>query len=96
RHDHDVLYRDEFDELTRAHENIRFDPTLSQGSEMWSGRRGYVQTHVPALWSELASLGLGAPHAYICGLKRMVSSVRDLLRKELNAGREQVHSERYD
>ncbi|WP_394832875.1 FAD-dependent oxidoreductase [Pendulispora rubella] len=96
RHEDDILYRDEFEALVREHANIRFLPTLSRGSEMWGGRRGYVQTHIPELWSELAGLGLGLPHTYICGLKRMVSTVRDLLRKELNATREQVHSERYD
>ncbi|WP_394826187.1 ferredoxin--NADP reductase [Pendulispora albinea] len=96
RRESDLLYRDEFEELAQKHPHIRFEPTLSRGSEVWTGRRGYVQTHVPDLWHALANLGLGAPHAYICGLKRMVSTVRDLLRKELNATREQVHSERYD
>lgn len=96
RHESDMIYRDEFDELARTHANVRFIPTLSRGSDAWTGRRGYVQTHIPELWNELANLGLGAPHVYICGLKRMVSTVRDLVRKDLNAAREQVHSERYD
>ena len=96
RREDDVLYRDEFEELARKHPNVRFAPTLSRASEMWDGRRGYVQAHIPELWNELTNLGLGAPHTYICGLKRMVSTVRDLLRKDLNALREQVHSERYD
>jgi hypothetical protein len=55
-----------------------------------------VQTHVEALWNELAAAGAGAPHAYICGLQRMVGSVRELLRKQMAVSREQVHSERYD
>ena len=63
---------------------------------VWPGRRGYVQTHVRELFGELAAKNEGAPHAYICGLERMVSSVRDLLRKEMGLPREQVHSERYD
>jgi hypothetical protein len=54
-----------------------------------------VQTHVERLWSELAALG-APPHAYVCGLQRMVGSVRDLLRKDMAIPREQVHSERYD
>jgi NADPH-dependent ferric siderophore reductase len=33
---------------------------------------------------------------YICGLQKMVSAVRDLLRKEMGLERQQVHSERYD
>jgi CDP-4-dehydro-6-deoxyglucose reductase, E3 len=33
---------------------------------------------------------------YICGLERMVSAVRDLMRKQMGVERKQVHSERYD
>ena len=96
RNDDDILYRDEFEALAREHDNIRFVPTLSRASASWNGRRDYVQTHIPELWNELAGLGLGTPHTYICGLKRMVTAVRDLLRKDLNVAREHVHSERYD
>jgi ferredoxin-NADP reductase len=53
-----------------------------------------VQTHVEGLWRELEKHG--EPHAYICGLERMVGAVRDLLRKQMNVPRQQVHSERYD
>ena len=96
RHEGDLVYRDEFEEMARTHTNIRFVPTLSRPDETWGGRRGYVQTHVPELWNELTKLGLGLPHAYICGLKRMVSTVRDLLRNEIQIPRGHVHSERYD
>jgi ferredoxin-NADP reductase len=96
----DLLYREELDALAATHAQVRVLYTLSRGDASWSGRTGYVQTHVEKLWRELeahgASTGDGAPHAYICGLHRMVGSVRDLLRKDLGATREQVHSERYD
>jgi ferredoxin-NADP reductase len=36
------------------------------------------------------------PHVYICGLDRMVSTVKDLCRKELGVDRKRVHIERYD
>jgi len=39
---------------------------------------------------------LRGTHAYVCGLERMVSSVRDLLRTQMSIPRAQVHSERYD
>jgi CDP-4-dehydro-6-deoxyglucose reductase, E3 len=46
---------------------------------------------------ELRALGGGAePHAYICGLDRMVSAVKDLLSNELALPRKHVHTERYD
>ena len=96
RRQDDLLYREEFERLAKEHPFIRFEPTLSQPEGEWSGRRGYVQTHVPGLWKELVALGAGEPHAYICGLERMVSSVRDRLKTDLAVPRQQVHSERYD
>ena len=88
----DLLYAAELAELAAKHPNVRFEPTLSRADDAWTGRRGYVQHHVAELWKELPP----DTHAYICGLNRMVGSVRELLRGELGATREQVHSERYD
>jgi len=92
----DILYRDELDALAKAHANVRVFYTLSRGAESWTGMRGYVQTHTEKLYREMESRGEGPPHAYICGLHRMVGSVRDVLRKQMSVPREQVHSERYD
>jgi ferredoxin-NADP reductase len=96
RHESDVLYDDELRAMAAAHPNVRFEPTLSRPGPGWTGRKGYVQAHVKELWAELSSLGAGAGHAYICGLERMVGSVREILRTELGVARQQVHSERYD
>jgi ferredoxin-NADP reductase len=96
RHEEDLLYEDELRAAAQANEFVRFEPTLSQPGESWSGRRGYVQRHVHELWEELVAKGSGPPHAYVCGLQRMVGSVRDLLRKDMGLAREHVHSERYD
>jgi CDP-4-dehydro-6-deoxyglucose reductase, E3 len=96
RHEEDRLYADELDALAGAHPNFRIAYSLSQPKGDWSGLRGYVQTHVEKEWRELEGLGEGAPHAYVCGLERMVGSVRDVLRKQMNVARQQVHSERYD
>jgi CDP-4-dehydro-6-deoxyglucose reductase len=96
RHEEDLLYEQEFRDLARAHAFVHFEPTLSQPRGAWEGKRGYVQTHVRDLWEALATGAEGAPHAYVCGLERMVASVRDLLRKQMGVPREQVHSERYD
>jgi CDP-4-dehydro-6-deoxyglucose reductase len=96
RHEEDILYREELLGIAAGHANVRVDVTLSQPPDGWAGRRGYVQTHVTELWKEMEALGRGAPHAYVCGLLRMVGSVRDLLRKDMNVPRQQVHTERYD
>ncbi len=96
RREADMLYQDELRDLAKGHPNVRVEYTLSQPGSAWAGRHGYVQTHVRAIYEELAARGEGAPHAYICGLERMVSSVRELLRKDMGLPRELVHSERYD
>jgi ferredoxin-NADP reductase len=96
RREEDLLYADEFEAMARAHPFVRFEATLSRPGAAWAGRRGYVQAHVRELWTALGSMGAGEPHAYVCGLERMVGSVRELLRKDMGAARQQVHSERYD
>ncbi len=96
RYEGDRLYRDELDALVARHPNVRVEYTLSKPAAEWTGRTGYVQAHVPELWRELSERNLGPPHAYVCGLERMVGAVRDLLRKQLGVERKQVHSERYD
>jgi ferredoxin-NADP reductase len=95
RHEVDALYRDELEAMAEEHPHVKLAVTLSQPHEGWSGRRGYVQHHVRELHDALAAEG-AAPHVYICGLQRMVGSVRELLRGEMQLPRERVHSERYD
>jgi CDP-4-dehydro-6-deoxyglucose reductase len=92
----DLLYRAELEALAAKNPAISLHFTLSQGEPEWTGRRGYVQSHIPELWEKLGSLGCGEPHLYVCGLERMVSAVRNLVRKEMGVPRERVHSERYD
>jgi NAD(P)H-flavin reductase len=94
RFEDDLLYRDELASLTSRHPNVRAIYTLSRPEPGWTGLVGYVQTHVPLLWTELSAEA--EPHVYVCGLERMVKAVRDLVRKDLGAPRERVHSERYD
>jgi len=96
RHEDDMLYRDQFEAMARTNPNVRAFYTLSQGAPAWTGRRGYVQEHVPALLDELTEQRAGDPHVYICGLEKMVSAVRQLVRRDLFIPRERVHSERYD
>ncbi|HVJ90689.1 MAG TPA: FAD-dependent oxidoreductase [Labilithrix sp.] len=96
RHPEDRLYLEELEELAKKHPNLRVEYSLSKPPSGWTTRQGYVQTHVEELWGDLQARNIGAPHAYICGLERMVGAVRDLLRKQMGIERKQVHSERYD
>jgi CDP-4-dehydro-6-deoxyglucose reductase len=93
----DVLYRDEFEKWTREVPGFRYEVTLSQPSDAWTGRRGYVQEHVTELLGALREKSTPAtPHLYVCGLERMVKAVRDLARENLAVDRKHVHTERYD
>jgi ferredoxin-NADP reductase len=94
RREADMLYADEFRELTSDARRIEY--TLSRPSDAWRGRRGYVQDHVPEMFHELLAMHRGAPHVYICGLERMVGAVREILKHNVGLPRLQVHSERYD
>ncbi|MDI3289223.1 FAD-dependent oxidoreductase [Polyangium sp. 15x6] len=97
RFEEDILYRAEMEAFTRAHPHVRYTVTLSRPGESWTGKSGYVQTHVPTLLRELEAASAPAlPHVYVCGLERMVKSVRELCRHELGVDRKHVHTERYD
>lgn len=89
----DALYREEFEALAAKHPNVRFELTMSRPTAEWQGRTGYVQTHVLSLWHELAALGV--PHAYVCGVKKMLTEVREVL-KTNGVERQRLHLESYD
>ncbi len=93
----DALYRAEIEGWAAEHPNVRYAITLSRGAPSWPGRRGYVQEHVAEILADLRKItGEAGPHAYVCGLERMVATVRDRLRNELGVPRKHVHVERYD
>ncbi len=97
RYEQDRLYQDELEARELRHSNFSAECTLSRPTDMWQGQAGYVQLHVPRIYEALTARSAGRPvHVYICGLQKMVSEVRDLLRKKMNLPRELVHSERYD
>ena len=96
RFESDILYRDEMQKLEKEHPNVRFVVTLSRPGQTWTGSTGYVQNHVPALLRELENQSGASAHVFVCGLERMVKTVRELCRGELGMDRKRVHTERYD
>lgn len=90
----DLLYREEFEALAARHANVRFLVSMSRPPPEWTGLTGYVQAHVLGLWRELATHG--TPHAYICGVKKMLLETRDVLKAQGGADRKQLHLESYD
>lgn len=90
RREEDLLWREDL-ERWACSPRFRLFVTLSRGSPAWAGLRGYVQAHVGAL----ARMHPDA-HIYVCGLNRMITEVRRVLREDVKLDRGQVHSERYD
>jgi len=90
RYENSIYYRNEFDELARAHANFHFWPTLSRPEPAWSGRSGHVQIHLLEAIGDRRDLDV-----YICGLKAMVDDVRAIL-KGLGFDRKQIVFEKYD
>lgn len=70
REETSILYREEWEGLQKHESRFHFLPTLSQPSAGWTGRRGYVQRHLPEFFGQhdLA--------VYICGAPEMVQDVR--------------------
>ncbi len=87
----DVLWGEELASWAREIPEFSLEVSLSRPHAGWTGRSGYVQTHVAELARALAE-----PHVFICGLNRMVAAVRALCKEELGFDRKRIHSERYD
>jgi ferredoxin-NADP reductase len=90
RTEKDIYYHQEFLELAMKHRNFDYLPSLSRGGPDWNGLRGYVQEHVSGIVSGRTDM-----HAYICGLDKMVSANRELL-KSLGWDRKSILYEKYD
>ena len=74
RHEEDIFWKEEFEELAAQHPNFKFVLTLSQPSETWQGKRGRVGEHVFVEEQNLAGCDF-----YLCGNKSMVSETESSL-----------------
>jgi CDP-4-dehydro-6-deoxyglucose reductase len=76
RTESDLLFRQEFETLTRRHAAFRFEPTLSRAGAEWRGARGRVQDHLERVVRHLAPA-----RTYACGSSAMVQTTVALLRE---------------
>ena len=90
RYESHLLYRQEFEEMARAHPNFRFWPTLTRPDAAWKGRSGRVQAHLAE-----AIGGRRDVDFYLCGLKEMVDETRAILKGQ-GFDRKQIFYEKYD
>jgi CDP-4-dehydro-6-deoxyglucose reductase, E3 len=91
RSEADILWRTQIETWAARHPRFSYQVTLSRGLPQWTGLRGYVQSHLPALVTAGAR-----PHIYVCGLTKMVGEVRRIAKERLGYDRRLIHSERYD
>jgi NAD(P)H-flavin reductase len=85
----DVLFQEDFRQLSAAEPRFQFVPTLTGTHAHWLGSRGRVQTQLAA-----AARSLGPLDAYVCGRLDMVTEVVHALRV-LGVAPERIRSEGY-
>ncbi|MEO0324011.1 MAG: FAD-dependent oxidoreductase [Myxococcota bacterium] len=88
----DRLWPEAFQALADALPRFRYEVTLSRPDDGWGGRRGYVQAHLAEVLARFDE----PPHAFVCGLRRMIDAVRAELKEAHGFHRKRIHTERYD
>ena len=81
------LYKEELENLEKKYPNFSYDCILSRAGK--ESERGHVQKIIKENVTDVKA------HYYICGLKEMVNSVKDLLLKK-GVPKESIFFERYD
>jgi ferredoxin-NADP reductase len=90
RHEHGLLYHQEWLAMANAYPNFDYRPTLTRPPENWRGLTGRVQQHTLDALGDRRDLDV-----YICGLREMVDDVRARL-KEIGLDRKRTIYEKYD
>lgn len=75
RHEEDIFWQKEFEELAKTYPNFKFTLTLSQGTDAWQGKRGHVEDYIFADNPNPS----GADY-YLCGGKAMTTEMREKLK----------------
>lgn len=71
RHEKDIFWQKEFEELSSSYHNFRFVLTLSRPTAPWAGKRGHVQDHIFENEQNVADADY-----YLCGSKEMITDMR--------------------
>jgi CDP-4-dehydro-6-deoxyglucose reductase, E3 len=89
RHEGDVYWAGEFQELSIKYPNFRFVLTLSKPQDSWQGKRGRVTEHL--IQEELYPEG---SDYYLCGNRMMIKDIETQLVSK-NVPLQQIHKEMY-
>ncbi|PJC42743.1 MAG: hypothetical protein CO040_02865 [Candidatus Pacebacteria bacterium CG_4_9_14_0_2_um_filter_36_8] len=74
RHEEDMIWQDEFQDLAQAFPNFHFHPVLSQALQEWPLCRGHV---IDCL--NIHTLPTGNTGYYLCGNAKMIQEIKELL-----------------
>jgi ferredoxin-NADP reductase len=88
RDESELFWIDEFESLARRHERFNLHPTLTRGSDAWTGHRGRVQTVAP-----LVAPDLGERILYACGNPDMTKEVKPLALEGWGISKQDLHIE---
>jgi CDP-4-dehydro-6-deoxyglucose reductase len=90
RHEHGLLYHEEWVAMAREFPNFRYVPSLSRPTHTWTGATGRVHPLALEALGERRDMDI-----YICGLREMVDELRAKL-KEVGVDRKRLIYEKYD
>ena len=88
RHAEDLIYQDEFQQLSTAFPNFKFHPVLSQSPNEWSLCRGRV-TDCLSIHDLMPNSGY-----YLCGNQTMIADVITVLTQR-GVAAEKIHHEKF-
>jgi len=89
RHEDDLYWVGDFQELSIKYPNFRFVLTLSQPQDSWQGKRGRVTEHLIQ-----EELHLEGSDYYLCGNRMMIKDIETQLVSK-NVPLPQIHKEMY-
>lgn len=73
RYEDDIFWNEKFEEIAIAHKHFIYTLTLSQPSERWTGKRGYVTEHLNILEN------LSSYDYHLCGNRGTIDSIKEFL-----------------
>lgn len=88
RDESELFWTEEFTERSRLHERFSFHPTLTRGSDAWTGHRGRVQTH-----AAFAARDIAQRIVYACGNPDMTKEVKPLALEQWGVPKQDLHIE---
>lgn len=89
RHEEDLYWLKEMDNINRDFDNFKFDIVLSQPTEDWPGFKGHVGVLVDQLTQDWSTT-----LAYLCGSPEMIAETENQL-KEKGVPEGQIYYEKY-